>query len=150
MKFDDIMYAMTEKANGEESPRVAGEILTEILDALSQVYPMILLANLTQNRYVMLKDRGFLYRKNTTYGNYDEMISNGVKNVHPNYQSTFLDTFARSKLIARYENGVRQVSARLYQRGENGEYQWVETKVIRLQDESGDVVQVCLNEILPQ
>lgn len=150
MKFNDIVLAFTSDPQGDGYAKVVEDALTDILDALSQVYPMILLANLSQNKYIMLRDRGFLYEANYSFGEYDAMIENGMKNVHPNYQATFLDAFERNTLISRYENGVRQVSANLYQKGENGEYQWVITKVIRLQDESGDIVQVCLNEILPQ
>ena len=144
MKYEEIIKGITEEG------MVAVGSLAEILDAISQVYPMILLANLTKNSYFMIRDNGFLYEKNSIYGEYDEMIENGVKNIHPSYQSAFLEAFDRKSLIARYENGIRTVSVNLYQKDQKGDFHWVTTKVIRLEDESGDVVQLCLNENLPE
>ena len=122
--------------------------LLDILDAITKVYPMIVLANLSKNSYSMLKDEGFLFDRVMQCGNYDDMILDGVKNIHPDYQALFLDCFAREALIRRFEHGEKEIEARLYQKNMNGQYHWVIVKVIRVVDESGDLVEVCLNKVL--
>ena len=129
---------------------ITSGMLEDLLAALAQVYPMMLLANLTQNTYTMIADQGFLHRKLEVSGNYDEMITRGCQDVHPSYRDAFMDAFDRQTLINRYGNGVTRVWAKLYQKDANGAYHWVTTKVIRLEDESGDVVQLCVNENVPE
>lgn len=142
MRYDDILNGINENAD------IKAKDLLDIIDAITQVYPMIVLANLTKNSYLMLKDEGFLYEKMVLSGNYDEMITDGVKNIHPDYQSLFMESFSRELLVKSFEHGKNEVEARLYQRNQKGKYHWVSTKVIRLNDESGDMVQICLNQVL--
>lgn len=122
--------------------------LLDILEAITRVYPMIVLANLSKNSYSMLKNEGFLHDQVMLCGDYDEMIQDGVKNIHPDYQSVFLDCFSRDNLIRRFENGIKEVEAKIYQKNQEGQYHWALVKVIRVVDESGDLVQICLNRFL--
>ena len=142
MNYDKIMTTLGK--SGEVTP----EVLDEMFVAISQVFPMILVANLTRNSYVMLSDDGFLYHRLAATGNYDEMIADGVKSVHPTYQSVFLEAFERKNIMRTYERGITNLSVKLYQKDPQGEYQWVTTRVIRLKDESGDVVHICLNYVM--
>lgn len=127
---------------------ISAEDVMTVFDAVSQAYPMIVLANLTQNTYTMIKDDGFLVGAVPMVGCYDDLIDFGVENVHPNYQKSFVDHFSRECLLYQFGQGKREVCTKLYQKGKGQQYQWVSTHVIRVQDKDGDVCEICLNRIL--
>lgn len=119
-----------------------------IVKAVMHVYPMIILANLTKNTYTMIRDEGFLCRDIAVSGCYDDMIDDGVENIHPNYQQVFLKCFSRENLLKNYSHGKNEVYAEVYQKDKEGKYHWVSVHTIRIEEESGEVVQICLNRIL--
>jgi hypothetical protein len=119
-----------------------------IVRAVMKVYPMIVLANLTKNTYIMIRDDGFLCRDITSTGCYDDMIDDGVENIHPNYQNLFLKSFSKENLMQNYANGMTEVYAEVYQKDKNGKYHWVSVHAIPIEDESGDMIHICLNRIL--
>lgn len=120
----------------------------QILEAVSEIFPMIVMANLTKNTYTMIRNDNFLAFDMPVSGCYDDLIDEGVENIHDNYQQVFLECFSRENLLHKFDNGSTEVYAELYQKGGNEKYQWVSTHVIRLQDEEGDVRQICLNRVL--
>lgn len=119
-----------------------------IVNAVMQVYPMIILANLTKNSYTMLRDEGFLCSDLELSGCYDDMIDDGAENVHPNYQKLFLQCFSRENLLREYESGKNEVYAELYQKNKQDKYQWVSVHTIKIENDLGDVIQICLNRVL--
>lgn len=122
--------------------------ILSVFEAVSQAFPMIISANLTRNTYTMIKDDGFLVGELPMRGKYDDLIDFGVENVHPNYQSLFLQSFSRENLLQSFGQGKKEVVAKLYQKGRSNQYQWVSTHVIRVQDRDGDVCEICINKIL--
>ncbi len=122
--------------------------LMNIVQAVSQVYPMIVLANLTKNTYTMLRNEGFLYNEVVNSGCYDDLIDDNVENIHKNYQNLFLECFSRDHLKKSFREGKTEVYAELYQKNKQGQYQWVSTHVISVKSRTGDICHVCLNRIL--
>ncbi len=122
--------------------------LMNIVQAVSQVYPMIVLANLTKNTFTMLRNEEFLYNEVVNLGCYDDLIDDNIENIHKNYQNLFLDCFSREHLIKSFRKGKTEVYAELYQKNRQGEYQWVSVHVIRVENKSGDICHVCLNRAL--
>jgi hypothetical protein len=116
--------------------------------AVSQVYPMIILANLTQNTYSTLRNEDFLYNDVSETGVYEDLIDNNVENIHPNYQHLFQKCFSREHLMKSFQQGKTDVYAELYQKDKRGQYRWVSTHVIKLHNESGDICHLCLNRVL--
>ena len=119
-----------------------------IAKAVSQVYPMIVLANLSKNTYTMMRNEGFLYNEITSSGNYDDLIDDNVGNIHPNYQQLFCECFSRENLMKSFKEGKTEVYAELYQKNKEGQYSWVSTHVIRIESESGDVMHICFNRVM--
>lgn len=135
----------------EEMIKKMGISLRDVLNivqAVSQVYPMIVLANLTENTYTMLRNDGFLYNEVVNAGCYDDLIDDNIGNIHKNYQNIFFECFSREHLIKSFQDGKTEVYAELYQKNKKGQYQWVSTHVIKIEDKSGDVCHICLNRIL--
>ena len=120
-----------------------------ITAAVSQIFPMIVLANLTKNTYTMMQDTGgFLYNEIPVTGCYDDLIDDDMDHIHPNYQQHFYECFSREHLLHSFECGKKEVYAEIYQKDQQGQYHWVSVHVIRVESESGDVMHVCLNRAL--
>lgn len=117
-------------------------------EAIFDVFPMILSANLTQNTYKMFKHDNFLADDIPASGDYDEMIENSIMNIHPDYREDFVRLFSREKLLKVYAEGTTDVYAELYQKGCGTDYQWVSTHVIRTTNQNGDVCHICINRVL--
>jgi hypothetical protein len=142
MKYSDLFK------NGEFAEGAASEALSNILNAVMKVYPMIVLSNLSKNEYVMIRDEDFLFNSMPAMGKYDDLIDDNVSNIHKNYQVTFMKCFSRDNLLREYASGKTEVYAELYQKNRAGEYGWVSTHVIRIQDDSDDIIQICFNRPL--
>lgn len=144
MRFDKIV-------NGKEwLKKLDKEDLITVMDAFMQIYPMIVLVNLTRNSYAMFKGEDFLFERieGGEEETYDDMLKRVSKHIHPDYQKMFLDVFERRHLLDTYGHGVREVEARVCQKASNGQYQWVSNHAIRVEDESGDMIHVCLCRVL--
>lgn len=134
--------------NLTESVGMSHEELLSIMKAVLQVYPMIVLANLTKNTYSMVRNDGFLYNEVANSGCYEDLIDDNVENIHANYQSLFQGCFSREHLLQIFSEGKTEVYAELYQKDKEGKYHWVSAHVIKVDDGSGDIVHVCLNRVL--
>lgn len=122
--------------------------VNQLFEAIFDVFPMILSANLSQNTYFLYKHDNFLVEDIPETGNYDEMIQNSLVNIHPDYQSDFLRLFSRARLLEAYARGITDVYAELYQKGRDSDYQWVSTHVIRTTNQNGDICQICINRVM--
>jgi hypothetical protein len=121
---------------------------SQVFGAVMEVFPLILAANLTKNTYTMLKHNNFLGFEAPMSGRYDDLIDNGVQNIHENYQENFIQCFSRENLLDAYSRGKNDVYAELYQKGHDGKYQWVSTHVIRTKDQNGDICHISINRVL--
>lgn len=140
--YNDIIKSVT------TDKKISLKDFNHIVSAVMQVYPMIILANLSKNQYTMIRDEGFLCRDLSTSGCYDDMIDDGVENIHPNYQRLFLECFSRENIIRNFATGKNEVYAELYQKDKDEKYHWVSVHAIKIEDESGDIIHICLNRIL--
>jgi hypothetical protein len=120
----------------------------DIAKAVTQVYPMIIYANLTKNTYSVLRNEHFLCNDIESSGRYDDLIDDNVENIHSNYQRYFQKYFSREYLLEAFQKGKTEVYAELYQKNRKGQYQWVSTHAIKVEDESGDITHICLNRVL--
>lgn len=111
-------------------------------------YPMIVLADLSKNTYSMLRDEDFLFSDIEDTGCYDDLIDDNMENIHPNYQQKFYESFSREHLLCTYEQGKEDVYAEVYQKNQQGNYQWVSIQVLRVDSEDGSIKHVCINRIL--
>jgi hypothetical protein len=128
--------------------QVSQEHMNDILEAVVNVYPLIVLANLTQNKYFLIRNQGFLYNSLTETGTYDDLIDDNAENIHEHYQQMFTECFSRKSLMREYENGKTEVYAELYQKNPEGKYRWVSLHCVRISDDSGDIMHLCFNRPL--
>lgn len=142
MTYGEMTKILSEKFN------VSYTDFISISTAVSQVFPMIVLVNLTKNTYTMLCDEGFLYHTSPVTGCYDDLIDDSMENIHPNYQQHFYECFSREHLIQTFIRGKRKVYAEIYQKDKNRQYHWVSVDVFRIENESGDMMHICFNRVL--
>ena len=142
MTYEEIMNIWNEKKEID---------ITEFFPAAkmkAHSYPMIVLANLSQNTYIMMHDDRFLCNEISVNGSYDDLIDDNMENIHPNYQRLFYECFSREHLIRSFQQGKTEVYAEVYQKNHQEQYHWVSAHVIRLKSASGDVTHICFNRIL--
>lgn len=139
---------------GEMTKIISGKLdisysdFLNIASAVTQVFPMIVLANLSKNTYTMVRDEGFLRNETPASGCYDDLIDDNMNNIHPNYQQHFYECFSREHLMHSFQQGKKEVYAEIYQKDKRGQYRWVSAHVIRIKSESGDTMHICLNRVL--
>ena len=131
-----------------ENTEISYADFLNIAKAVSQVFPMIVLANLSKNTYTMIRDEGFLCNEMSARGCYDDLIDDNMSDIHPNYQQLFYESFSRDHLLRSFQMGKTEVYAEIYQKDKKDQYHWVSVHVIRIQSESGDVMHICLNRSL--
>ena len=122
-----------------------------MLNAALKTYPLIVLANLSANSYVIVRNDDFLDADFPESGKFDDMIDNGLDYVHDHYQRVFFGCFSRENLLARYERGQEEVYAEVYHRVRDGSYRWISITAIRLNDDDNDdIMHVCFCRELPE
>ncbi len=84
MNYSEVIERFAKK-NGIELKE-----LIYIVKSVIEVFPMIVIANLTKNTYTMIKHDDFLPGNIAASGSYDDLIDEGVDTVHPIYQQNFI------------------------------------------------------------
>lgn len=106
--------------------------------AARTVYEMLISVNLTQNTYYMVEYDRFSTKQASVEGSFEELIQVGKSTMHPSFQQEFEDKFSRSALLNAYKKGASQVSMEGYQMGDDGEYHWISTQAVRINNPYND------------
>ena len=119
--------------------------LHHMLFAISKFFPLVIWVNLTRNVYSMLEYDSYTTKKAESSGVFDDLIKAGAETIHPIDRPKFVDTFARESLLRSYANGKTSVILESRQLCDTGEYIWVKTSVIFLDNQENDeVLQITL------
>lgn len=127
-----------------------------LLSAMTEVYPLCIFANLTQNTYHIFEYDKFTTKKASVSGVYDELIRVGGATIPNAAQSAeFMRLFNRRHLLELYNQGKKHVMLRHVQTGDDGIVRWMETNVyFRRAKGSGDVITTttarCIDEDVQQ
>lgn len=122
----------------------------DILSALSSVYPVIISANLTKNTYRMLEYQPILTHNSVNFGIFDELISMGLPNMKPEFQTLFLKTFSREVLVEQFLNGKTEVYEEIKQFCADGKEHWIGIHVIFISKKEEDIREICLSRIIDE
>lgn len=116
-----------------------------LFSAVSDIYPLIIFSNLTQNTYYMLEYDNFTTRRAADKGAYDELIRVGASTI-PNaiHCEQFQRLFGRENVINAFKRGKRQLCLRHRQIGDDGVYRWIETRILFNESKSGDILAISL------
>ena len=123
--------------------------LDRLLYAVSEIYPLVISVNLTQNSYYMMQYNHYMTRSVFDAGVFDELVADGISTFHPDDRASFAAVFNRENLLAAHARGERVVSHIGRQLGDDGIYRRIRTDVIFAQNDGGDVREITLARALP-
>lgn len=152
--YQGIKKAIAEKkpwpdwAEFKEAEKLSNHEFFQVVDSIFEVFPMVVYVNLTQNKYLLLKQDNFLAFNLPNVGCFDDLIDHGTTYIHKNYQENFIRCFSRENLMQAFAQGKTDIYAELYQKSHDDNFHWVSTHVIRTKSHGGDICHICLNRIL--
>ncbi len=94
--------------------------------AMFQLYPLIIVGNLTRNTYYMLTYQNFTSTECAAAGSFDDLIESGASTMHDMDKELFRKTFSRENLLKEYGQGADKVELRVFQNGDDGKLRKVE------------------------
>lgn len=125
------------------------EDIFQLATAARVAYQMLIAANLTQNTYYMLEYERFATKKAAETGIFDDLIMVGASTVDPDFREEFIRRFSRDALLEAFSRGELQVNMEMRQLGDDGQYHWNFTQVIRIfSPYTDDVLQVTMSKCI--
>ena len=127
--YQGIKKAIAEKkpwpdwAEFKEAEKLSNHEFFQVVDSIFEVFPMVVYVNLTQNKYLLLKQDNFLAFNLPNVGCFEN-------------------------LLQAFAQGKTDIYAELYQKSHDDNFHWVSTHVIRTKSHGGDICHICLNRIL--
>ena len=117
-----------------------------LFTAISEIYPLIICCNLTQNSYHMLEYDRFTTTRADSEGKYDNLIQEGLISI-PNeiHRRQFARMFGRENAIRSCESGKQSLTLRHLQTGDDGVTRWIETRMIFQECECGEHLAITLS-----
>lgn len=132
-------YVQTEKELELEQEKL------QLAAAVSQIYPMVISVNLTQNKFTMVEYEHFDAKKAPEEGIFDELIEIGIETMHPDFKREFQNKFSRENLIKGFASGQKEVYMEHRQMGDDGQYHWTNTRVMQVDNPfNDDVLEITL------
>lgn len=120
--------------------------ISQLATASRIAYQMLIAVNLTQNTYHMLEYDRYPVKKPGESGRFDDLIQAEYATVHPDYQEEFIRKFSRQSLIDTYTEGERIVTMQVPHLGEDGDYHWNFTQVVRVESPyTDDFIEITLS-----
>lgn len=119
--------------------------LQMIAAAVGTVYPLVAEVNLTKNTYRMATYSEFVNKTAATEGTLDDFIAVG-KSTLPDQDEAeaFEKLFCRQNQIDAFRRGERELRLRHRQMGDDGFVHWMDTRVIFVAGEDGDMHEISL------
>lgn len=129
------------------------EVLIEnrkLIKSVKKFFPLIISANLSRNTYSMYEYDNYITKTAPVAGRFDDLIEEGVASMREDYRDIFRDTFSREVLLEKFTTGGEtEVYLETPQMGDDGEYHWVATHVIKLDNPySDDILQFTFTRII--
>lgn len=120
--------------------------ISQLATAARSAYQMLISVNLTQNTYHMLEYQRFPVPKPGVEGCFNDLIERELATVHPDHQDEFQRKFSRQALIAAFSSGEPIVAMKVPHKGEDGEYHWNFTQVVRVESpHTDDLIEITLS-----
>lgn len=137
--FRDIQdeYLMEQQRNVE---------LSQLATAVQIAYQMLISVNLTRNTYHMMEYGRTQVRRPEDDGCFQELIAFELSTVRPDHRDEFLRKFSREAMVRAFSNGERLVAMDVPHLGEDGEYHWYFTQVVRVESAyTKDMLEITLS-----
>ena len=122
----------------------------KLIKSVKKFFPMIISANLSRNTYSMYEYDNYITKTAPVAGRFDDLIEGGIASMREDYRDIFRDTFSREVLLEKFTTGGEtEVYLETPQMGDDGEYHWVATHVIKLDNPySDDILEFTFTRII--
>ena len=126
------------------------QYMQDILSVLSNVYPVIVSANLTQNTYMKLEYQPVLDGERFSCGVFDDLVSVKPGSMEPYFEELFVSSFSRKALVKKFLNGKTEVFEEIKQICSDGKEHWLEIHAIMISRGEEDIREICLVRIIDE
>lgn len=112
----------------------------QLYSTLARLYPTSITLNLSQKTYAVINSESLPRHLSEKTGDFDMLIRNLERDVHPTNAKEFLEMFNTRHLLRRIAEGEEQFSMDVQQRDEAGIYHWYAYHLIRVPNMLNDDV----------
>lgn len=125
--------------------------LQMIAAALGTIYPLVAEVNLTKNTYQMAAYADFVNKTTATEGTLDDFIAVGATTLpDPEEAKEFVRLFNRQNQIDAFKRGEKELMLRHKQCGDDGIIHRMETRVIFVAGEDGDMHEISVSRCIDE
>ncbi len=138
-----VLKDITRKVEEE----IESELLKKhLLAAVDAHYPLIITTNLTKNECSLFSNSNYHIDIKKEYTDLDEFLAYFVETLHPEDRESYMRKVNRSRITTALsgESAVDKLYYETRQKGDDGQYRWIYTRIIRIDDENNDVCAVFL------
>ena len=115
-----------------------------LINAIGNIYPDILLCNLTQNTYRFIKSTFFNYFNLDSEGNLSTLFKTCLKFFPKGKdKEDFSKIFSKDYLLNAYNSGQESIQVKMQNINPDGILQWIEIKSIFSVSANGDIIDIC-------
>lgn len=122
----------------------------KLIKTVKKFFPMIISVNLSRNTYSMYEYDNYITKTAPAAGRFDNLIEGGVASMREDYRDIFRETFSREVLLEKFTTGGEtEVYLETPQMGDDGEYHWVATHVIKVDNPyTDDILEYTFTKII--
>ena len=125
--------------------------LQMIAAAAGTVYPLVAEVNLTQNTYQIISYSGFVNKTAAIDGSLDEFIAAGISTLPDKEEAeAFQKLFCRQNQIDAFRRGEKELRLRHRQISDDGLVHWMDTRVIFVAGEDGDMHEISMSRCIDE
>lgn len=120
--------------------------ISQLATAAQTAYQMLIAVNLTENTYHMLEYNRKPIKMPGNAGCFNDLIESELSTVHPDYREDFINKFSRKSLMDTFSGSQRIVMMEVPHIGEDGNYHWHFTQVVRVDSPyTDDLIEITLS-----
>ena len=151
-KNDGSRVAVVGTRNVDDTVMHEKELRTKlqmVVAAAGTVYPLVAEVNLTKNRYQIIRYDSFINKTASVEGTLDDFINAGLLTLPDKDEAeAFYKTFSRQNQIDAFLRGEKELSLRHRQIGDDKTVHWMDTRVVFVAGEDGDMHEISLSRYI--
>ncbi|MGN1231431.1 MAG: ATP-binding protein [Anaerotignum sp.] len=153
-KHNGSRVAVVGTRSVDDTVRYEKELRTRlqmIAAAAGTVYPLVAEVNLSRNTYQIISYSSFVNKTAAIEGSLDDFIAAGVSTLPDKEEAeAFERLFCRQNQIDAFLRGEKELQLRHRQLGDDGLVHWMDTRVIFMAGEDGDMHEISLSRCIDE
>lgn len=153
-KNDGSRVAVVGTRSVDDTVRHEKELRTRlqmIAAAAGTVYPLVAEVNLSKNNYQIISYKSFVNKTAAIDGTLDDFIAAGVSTLPDKEEAEiFHKLFCRQNQLDAFHRGEKELRLRHRQIGDDGLIHWMDTRVIFVAGEDGDIHEISMSRCIDE